>query len=241
MGFRGQGAIEYLMVGDGRRPLAHSAASNAPETRLLGVRAQGAMEYLMSYGWAILLVMVVGAEMWNLGIFNLGSGSVTSSGFTFIKPFTATCEFGNVAGYQGVQLAGFTCQFINLSPNTIGISNIDVLVNNGTCDSNYVSTNTTSARMVFPIIWKFCHSWNPDCQYNCFLTPTRGCSPKFGLPVPSNTQFTLRTGDTDGDTSCVDMGSGSGSYEIQVTISYNEQIGGQMIAKIESGTIHITQ
>ncbi len=49
-------------------------------------KGQGAMEYLMTYGWAILVVMIVGIVMWQLGIFNMGSTSITATGFSKIKP-----------------------------------------------------------------------------------------------------------------------------------------------------------
>lgn len=71
-------------------------------------KGQGAMEYLMTYGWAILVVMVVGIVMWQLGIFNLGGvTSTTSTGFPRIKPQLAlismnktylTAVFTNGAG-----------------------------------------------------------------------------------------------------------------------------------------------
>ena len=32
------------------------------------LRAQSAMEYLMTYGWAILIISVVLASLWSLGI-----------------------------------------------------------------------------------------------------------------------------------------------------------------------------
>ena len=53
---------------------------------MIGRKGQGAMEYLMTYGWAILVVMVVGIVMWQLGIFNMGSATLTSTGFAKIKP-----------------------------------------------------------------------------------------------------------------------------------------------------------
>ncbi|MFH0861742.1 MAG: hypothetical protein V1875_01815 [Candidatus Altiarchaeota archaeon] len=56
-------------------------------------RGQGAMEYLMTYGWAILVVMVVGIVMWQLGIFNLNQGSTTATGFAKIKPQLAGSGF----------------------------------------------------------------------------------------------------------------------------------------------------
>lgn len=35
-----------------------------------GMKAQGALEYLMQYGWAILIIVVVGAALYALGVLN---------------------------------------------------------------------------------------------------------------------------------------------------------------------------
>ena len=40
----------------------------------------------MTYGWAILVVMIVGIAIWQLGVFNMGAVSITSTGFTKVKP-----------------------------------------------------------------------------------------------------------------------------------------------------------
>jgi hypothetical protein len=48
-------------------------------------KGQTAMEYLMTYGWAILIIMVVVAVLFYLGVFNLGS---TISQCTFPPGFT---------------------------------------------------------------------------------------------------------------------------------------------------------
>jgi hypothetical protein len=50
------------------------------------------MEYLMTYGWAILVVMIVGIVMWQLGIFNIGTGSTTAVGFNKLKPQLAAAS-----------------------------------------------------------------------------------------------------------------------------------------------------
>lgn len=66
---------------------------------MIGRKGQGAMEYLMTYGWAILVVMVVGIVMWQLGIFNLGGvTSTTATGFPRIKPQLALMTV-NGSGY----------------------------------------------------------------------------------------------------------------------------------------------
>jgi len=71
---------------------------------MFGRKGQGAMEYLMTYGWAILVVMIVGIVMWQLGIFNLGGPSVTSTGFAKIKPQLALAKMTAAGAFTG----GFT-------------------------------------------------------------------------------------------------------------------------------------
>ena len=43
-------------------------------------KAQTSMEYLMTYGWAIIIVIIVGVALWRLGIFTPHT-SKTSQGF----------------------------------------------------------------------------------------------------------------------------------------------------------------
>jgi hypothetical protein len=52
-------------------------------------KGQTAMEYLMTYGWAILIIMVVVAVLFYLGVFNLGS---TISQCTFPPGFTCVAN-----------------------------------------------------------------------------------------------------------------------------------------------------
>ena len=52
-----------------------------------GLRAQGAFEYLMSYGWAVLVVVVLCIVLYNLGAFNPSQTTVIS-GFAFVKPLS---------------------------------------------------------------------------------------------------------------------------------------------------------
>jgi len=61
---------------------------------MIGRKGQGAMEYLMTYGWAILVVMIVGVVLWQLGIFGGGPGAVnTASGFGKIKPMEPSIKY----------------------------------------------------------------------------------------------------------------------------------------------------
>ena len=47
---------------------------------MMNKKGQGAMEYLMTYGWAIIIVIIVGVALWRLGIFTPHT-SKTSQGF----------------------------------------------------------------------------------------------------------------------------------------------------------------
>ena len=65
---------------------------------MFGRKGQGAMEYLMTYGWAILVVMIVGVVLWQLGIFGGGPGAVnTASGFGKIKPMEPSIKYTGAA------------------------------------------------------------------------------------------------------------------------------------------------
>ncbi|OYT53287.1 MAG: hypothetical protein B6U72_06410 [Candidatus Altiarchaeales archaeon ex4484_2] len=60
-------------------------------------KGQGAMEYLMTYGWAIMVVMIVGVVLWQMGIFKMGSGGSGMSGFGAVKPLDhASPSSGNI-------------------------------------------------------------------------------------------------------------------------------------------------
>ncbi|MFH1056149.1 MAG: hypothetical protein V1744_08660 [Candidatus Altiarchaeota archaeon] len=79
---------------------------------MFGRKGQSAMEYLMTYGWAILVVMVVGIAMWQLGIFNMGGGTVTFTGFSKIKPQLAGSGVSSTGMFTGVFTNGIGTKII---------------------------------------------------------------------------------------------------------------------------------
>lgn len=48
-------------------------------------KGQGAMEYLMTYSWAIMIVMIVGVALWQMGVFSGMNCTTTARGFTQVK------------------------------------------------------------------------------------------------------------------------------------------------------------
>ncbi len=71
-------------------------------------KAQAAMEYLMTYGWAILIVIIVAAALYALGVFNPATWTGSrATGFTNIGApasgaWQATDTMGAVGNFQVV-------------------------------------------------------------------------------------------------------------------------------------------
>jgi len=90
-------------------------------------RGQGAMEYLMTYGWAILILMVVGIIMWQMGVFNVGGSSPPRvTGTNYQRPIDATVFIrATPAAGQKCRNAADDCvtiEFVNAEPGTITFS-----------------------------------------------------------------------------------------------------------------------
>ena len=61
----------------------------------LPLRSQSALEYMMTYGWAILVIVIVAAVLYSLGIFSPSSSlSTTITGFSNLGTVNAVCLGG---------------------------------------------------------------------------------------------------------------------------------------------------
>ncbi|MCX8166973.1 MAG: hypothetical protein N3E37_03930 [Candidatus Micrarchaeota archaeon] len=58
------------------------------------LKAQGAFEYMISYGWAILIVIVLGILLFSLGVLN-PSQTPSANGFTILRPVSWSFTGGN--------------------------------------------------------------------------------------------------------------------------------------------------
>ncbi len=67
-------------------------------------RSQSALEYMMTYGWAILIIVIVAVILYSMGIFNPSSAvTTTSSGFS---PFAVSSVICSPAGLKVAVTAG---------------------------------------------------------------------------------------------------------------------------------------
>ena len=75
----------------------------------LGHKSQSALEYMMTYGWAILIIVVIAVALYSMGIFNPSSNvTVTVTGFSDLGSVAAQCtangilriSLGDSTGYE---------------------------------------------------------------------------------------------------------------------------------------------
>ncbi len=78
-------------------------------------KGQGAMEYLMTYGWAILVVLIVGIVLWKTGLF--GTSATGANGFNALTPDQWKITAGNNAS---------EIIFHNVAGRTLKVNSINV-------------------------------------------------------------------------------------------------------------------
>lgn len=81
-------------------------------------KAQSAMEYLMTYGWAILIVIIVAAALFALGVFN--PATYTQSAPTGFQGFQIPS-----GGFQLTSAGQLTLQLKNMAGANINITQIN--------------------------------------------------------------------------------------------------------------------
>ena len=110
-------------------------------------KAQAAMEYLMTYGWAILIVIIVAAALYALGIFDPGTWTgARATGFTNVgAPSSGGWKLAAAVGPNQ-----FTMVMSNNLPSRISIDPTATTVTVGAtaCTGVGVLGNTTDAQIV---------------------------------------------------------------------------------------------
>jgi hypothetical protein len=219
-------------------------------------KAQGAMEYLMSYGWSIVVVLIVGVAVWHLGILEINTSSPpTSSGFGALKPLLASCYLGDSISYHTIY-DGLQCQFLNTAGVEVNISDISITVDNqqDTCQFIYVDTHPVynTAPRGSKFFRRYCITDEIDSclreyvERNAFPNSPRTCDPATGGPddecflfMDKETVFTVVISDYDGSNQCAKMESG-GRYTFFIDITYYITIGEIMSEKHSTGTVQVT-
>ena len=197
------------------------------------------MEYLMTYGWAILVIMVAGAAMWHLDIFNMGkSVPPTASGFQIMKPFLATCKIGPKAMY-GTDDA-FFCQLKNNAGMDIRVTDVMVKINGNNCWSPRVANKPEGGGFISrSILYRTCTA-NGNCpSINCNSVNDNACLGGTGpLLIKKDAQITVYNYYIPYNNICQATVIGE-KYKVDIDLTYEVSIGGVTSTKHEIGTINL--
>ncbi len=92
-------------------------------------KAQASLDFLMTYGWALLLIVLVVGALFALGVFDIGSflGS-KASGFSQLS----------VVGWRVTEAGAFTAMFENHAGAQINVTNVTATY--GTESVNYATS-----------------------------------------------------------------------------------------------------
>jgi hypothetical protein len=211
------------------------------------------MEYMMTYGWAILAVMIVGGAMWRLGVFSMSSSTPpTSTGFEAVKPLLATCKMTQPvwACTSGTWCySGFSCQFVNAAGAEIRVRGFNITANGKYCRIQLLDTAPTATDVGFSfyswcvsdiycpvpaVYWDHSSGTITPCGPNCVRVPNGG---QFSLQ--QMTPHGSSAGSSDKIGPCETMKAGE-AYNIDVDIVYDIDVGGAMIQKHSTGSVRIT-
>ena len=104
-------------------------------------RSQSALEYMMTYGWAILIIVIVAAVLYSMGIFNPSSSiSTTVTGFAGLD-VQGACIQGGALQLEITNGVGYV---INITmENTTGINGQEITIPAG------VLINPSQSQSVF--------------------------------------------------------------------------------------------
>ncbi len=112
----------------------------------MDAKTQSALEYLMTYGWAILILVIVGAALFALGVFNpQASSTMTMTGISNFQLIDAVITAdGNLTLVLGTKTG-----------STTTVSNIDFIVEGTSCSNSADTADvviTTSSNQQMTIL-----------------------------------------------------------------------------------------
>ena len=180
-------------------------------------KGQGALEYIQTYAWAILVVLIVGVVLWQLGVFGSHRGPNTSSGFAAMKILSPSIAYradteDNALNFSFVNAAGLRARGIYTLKNVSGDCSTILL--------DYTELTLSEA--------------------SCNVLE----DPNYGVYIPVNTcwvnqPISLEPGDTTKPiyTRCTSLDVGD-MFIVHVTFQYSERVGsGDPTTHFDGGTI----
>jgi len=216
-------------------------------------RGQAAIEYILTYGWVVLLVMLVYIVLLHLGVLEPKVGmSLTASDFSTLKPILASCSVGsNNWNPPESDVKGFTCTFINAAGTNIWVRDVTVTLTKlgdqpQVCPVNVVASKseeggitTTSNDWILlknvpasGVPTYFCYQNDPDAG-SCSNVVGDG---KQSWQLKKDTEFVVLGLGTSADPTCFDLKS-TDRFSFKIDIEYAIDLGAAYAVKHAIGTV----
>jgi hypothetical protein len=112
-------------------------------------KAQSAMEYLMTYGWAILIVIVVVAALYSMGVFSSKGGVSCSPCFGYF----AFVDYDQGAGTLVIRNGARTINNVTVSQGTANLCTTTTPCQSGTDITITGITNTAGTTQTIDITY----------------------------------------------------------------------------------------
>ncbi len=97
-------------------------------------KAQAAMEYLMTYGWAIIIVIIVAAALYAMGLFNPGAQAIATGFGNLGKPVPG--------GWQMLSDGNFVVLLGNNAPFGVNVTSVTVDAGATSCTGLQINSKT---------------------------------------------------------------------------------------------------
>ena len=116
-------------------------------------RSQSALEYMMTYGWAILIIVIVAVILYSMGIFNPSSSvSSTVTGFSGLGSVTAECTANGVLRLVIGDSTGNLINITGITAKDPAITKTSTFKPNSTVDPNPMIKSGSSYTFSVPNI-----------------------------------------------------------------------------------------
>ena len=129
-----------------------------------GEKGQGALEYMQTYGWSILVVMVIGIVLWQLGVFGQHGTVNAATGFAKIRVLEPGIKYSS-----GTETDALTFHIVNTESSYIKFLGS---TSNGDCANISISGTGLDAGKTATVTCTDCENLTAGESFEVLVTIT---------------------------------------------------------------------
>ncbi len=198
----------------------------------LSKKAQSALEYMMTYGWAILIIVIVAVILYSMGIFNPSSSvTATSSGFSPFTPSSAICTAGP-GGYTEISfvVGGLPNGASSVTIDKLYLTSPSGFSSSSSKQSTYISPTTVTPGQTFNVVIA-----GENCS-SSGISFSSAASLQYSYSTPAGNVNANATGTIAGKSSTTEPTTFS-AYGLPVGASWTVEYAGLNVSKSTNNNI----